>query len=458
MLACLCGHDQTIRCLAVSLDGHLVLTGSVDQTIRVWDVADCRELACFHVESGSVAAVAFSPDNHWLLSGSTDGTIQLWDAHLHTLITTWRDHEHRICAVAFSEGGKNILAASSAGIVTCKDQMANLEVIRQYPNWEAASAAFSLDGRRFAFGAIAGPARIWDSLTQQEQVQLPWAAGDCKFFPLGDRIAHRDCWGDRNYIEVRETQTGAALVRLIGDMGHVRDMKISSDGHTIVTHSNDQTIRIWDARDGHERHRLDSGPLSHNEPLDLSIDGRLLVFGGNILRLWEVESGREVACYQEEARRVIFAPDGTRIAAVFSSWRSQIRIFRTTDLSEVSHFMMGEGYLLDVEQIQFSSDGRRLACLMKESHNSIQRKIGIWDVTNGKQLSLFDGFGDLLAFAADRLWWAVARDTEIVIESRDGKSQVWFPLAAEMILLHPSKNLWVVAAGNHVYLFTLEEA
>jgi tetratricopeptide (TPR) repeat protein len=65
--------------VAYSPDGKTVLTGSRDNTARLWDAATGRPLGPPMAHQGRVVAVAFSPDGKAALTGSADGTARLWD-------------------------------------------------------------------------------------------------------------------------------------------------------------------------------------------------------------------------------------------------------------------------------------------------------------------------------------------------------------------------------------------
>jgi WD40 repeat protein len=68
-----------VLCVAFSGDGRLLTSGSMDATVRLWDVATGLESATLQGHLRWVLSVAFSPDGRLLASGSRDGTIRLWD-------------------------------------------------------------------------------------------------------------------------------------------------------------------------------------------------------------------------------------------------------------------------------------------------------------------------------------------------------------------------------------------
>ena len=68
--------------MAISPDNRWLVTGSDDETARLWDLS-AKDPAANPVvlrgHEGEVSAVAISPDNRWLVTGSYDKTARLWD-------------------------------------------------------------------------------------------------------------------------------------------------------------------------------------------------------------------------------------------------------------------------------------------------------------------------------------------------------------------------------------------
>lgn len=78
---CACRHGAKNTVLAVRwhAGGHLLLAGSRDQVIRLYDVRTLREVAVFRGHAKEVTALAWHPTHHTLFaSAAHDGNIRFW--------------------------------------------------------------------------------------------------------------------------------------------------------------------------------------------------------------------------------------------------------------------------------------------------------------------------------------------------------------------------------------------
>ena len=74
------GHANSQYKLACSLshDDALVLCGSEDGSLHVWDLVDAKQLLRLRAHRGAVGMVCCHPTRHDVLTASHDGTAKLW--------------------------------------------------------------------------------------------------------------------------------------------------------------------------------------------------------------------------------------------------------------------------------------------------------------------------------------------------------------------------------------------
>jgi WD40 repeat protein len=66
-----------VFCVAVSPDGALIVSGSWDRTVKVWDARSGVEKLTLKGHTGYVWSVAITSDGEHIVSGSDDGTVKV---------------------------------------------------------------------------------------------------------------------------------------------------------------------------------------------------------------------------------------------------------------------------------------------------------------------------------------------------------------------------------------------
>src|SRR5262249_49803459 len=158
------GHTDAVLGVACSPNGKLLASASEDGTVRLWEVANGKELRRLHGHGKAAWTVAFSPDGTRLASGGIgekEATVLVWDGatgkEVAALRVAWG---FAGLGVAFSPGGKWLAAgvgkwsarvwdvAQKREVVLLKGQPGDNEELPE----GAPALAFTPDGQRLVTG------------------------------------------------------------------------------------------------------------------------------------------------------------------------------------------------------------------------------------------------------------------------------------------------------------------
>jgi WD40 repeat protein/serine/threonine protein kinase len=102
-----------IRSLAFSPDGTQILVACPDKTVRIWDIKSGKLLRAIKGHTGPVTSAVYTPDGRRVLSGSEDKTVRLWDARTMREIVRFDWHTDKVWSVAVSADGRRAVSGSS---------------------------------------------------------------------------------------------------------------------------------------------------------------------------------------------------------------------------------------------------------------------------------------------------------------------------------------------------------
>jgi WD40 repeat protein len=97
------GHAGPVLCLSVSPDGTLLVSGSVDRSLRVWDLATNKFVRTLSSHSERVNGCAWSPDGKFLASASKDQTVRIFQPQTGRMVRIIRGHDSEVTAVAWGD-------------------------------------------------------------------------------------------------------------------------------------------------------------------------------------------------------------------------------------------------------------------------------------------------------------------------------------------------------------------
>jgi WD40 repeat protein len=392
------GHTDSVNFVAFSSDGRTMASGSMDHTIKLWDLASGLELRTLAGHPRAVASVAFSPDGRTLASGSWDHTIKLWDVASGSELRTFAGHTDQVSSVAFSPDGRILTSGSKDKTIKLWDVASGRELRTLAGHTdEVYSVAFSADGRALASGSKDKTIKLWDVASGGELRTLASHTDEVysvAFSTDGRTLASGS--GD-NTIKLWDVDSGRELRTLAGHHTNgVNSIAFSPDGRTLASggvYDEDGTIKLWDVASGREL-RSYSQEQKYEISVAFSPDGRTLASGSldHTIQLWDVASGRELrtlAGHSSQVASVAFSPDGRTLAS--GKFDQTIQLWDVAGRRELRTLT---GHSQIVWSVAFSPDGRTLAS------GSADHTIKLWDVADGRELRTLAGHADMVVSVA----------------------------------------------------------
>ena len=160
-------YVSIMQSIAFSPDGKLLVSGGFDNTVRLWDVGERREIFRRErnqtgVDFGNIQSVAFSPTGKVFAAAERQNEIHLWSAAEHKLVGTLNTGE-TVEALAFHPNGRFLAAGVWEKIrvwdMETQEEVAPLEGSLGRVN----TIAFSSDGNTLVGSAGHGVIRVWDT-------------------------------------------------------------------------------------------------------------------------------------------------------------------------------------------------------------------------------------------------------------------------------------------------------
>ncbi len=106
------GHTGGVFTLAFAAYDQQLISGSFDQTIRVWDLQTGESVKVLRGHTGGIWSVAVCLDNQLLASGSGDQTIRLWNLQTGSCLNVLHEHTSWVTSVSFSPDGQFLISGS----------------------------------------------------------------------------------------------------------------------------------------------------------------------------------------------------------------------------------------------------------------------------------------------------------------------------------------------------------
>lgn len=241
------GHKDSVMAMAFSPDGTRLITGSMDTTARIWDVASGKSLFLVKEHTQAVTDVGFSTDGTLYFTASLDGKVIVWDREtsqpLQTIVP-----EGSLATASFSTSGTQVVTGTTNGRVAVWDAPSGTLLHSYKPRGGYThSTVLSPDGKR-----ILVTTERQDYLMETATGLVLWThewepyrgglAG--RYSPDGRRVATRT-W---THVRILDAETGEVTSEIAAGLtffGSISDMVFAPDGRSLYTSDWIGGLREW---------------------------------------------------------------------------------------------------------------------------------------------------------------------------------------------------------------------
>jgi RNA polymerase sigma factor (sigma-70 family) len=284
-------------------------------------------------------------------------------------------------------------------------------------------AIFSPDGKSLVTGTnTSGGIRVYNMATHKEVGLFDGEAkttfGCAAFSPDGNRLVT----SGGNKVLVWDFAERKLVTEFAAHAKGVRSLTFTPDGKTLVSASDDATVKLWDAATWRQR----PGALSAGEPVfcaTFSPDGKTLAIATGAFReardrrvvLYDYDAGSvkerlKLAVGQSgPAWSLAFSSDGKILAS--SSFDPMVKLWEPSSGGVVASLPSTDGW---ARGLAFTPDGKTLAAGIGDG------SIALWEVASGRKTAMLRGHEQHLFTVA------ISPDGKILASaSKDGSVRLW---------------------------------
>ncbi len=411
------GHTDIVNVVAISPDSRMVISGSEDGTLKLWDIETAREIRTFSGHDNGVTSVAFSPDGKYIASAShyernwwekleNYSFIKIWDVTSGKELHSLKGHGSEVTSVVFAPDGKHLVTASRDKLIFIWDIVNEKIINRLVGHKDTVNAViYSPDGKKILSASDDKTIRIWNATSGNFEKSL-YLSSDIKTLSIsqdGRRLlsvvsnsSRRKkqatppdgiiLWNTEDWSKWTLT-TGNTMFAAFSPVGN----KIISCS---ITDSMDSKLKLWNSETGKQE-----GETTQHIQLDHMVawapNGKFVISANydHTLIKWDIKSNREILFLGAAAELHALAVSNSNHDVIASS----VSAIERWNLNDGTVEYRYSAPLGEVWSIEISSDNRYL--IAQSEHNNIN-EISIYELKTGspykklkgKNNSFFSGY------------------------------------------------------------------
>ncbi|XP_057752696.1 uncharacterized protein LOC130970588 [Arachis stenosperma] len=282
------GHNDSVSSLAFSHNGQFLASGSLDGIVQVWDVFGNLK-GTLEGPGGGIEWLRWHPRGHILLAGSEDSTVWMWNAERAAFLNMFAGHGASVTCGDFTPDGKIICTGSDDATLRIWNPKSgeNIHVVRGHPYHTEGLTCLSISSSSTLVltGSKDGSAHIVNISTGKVINSAPLHSDsiECVGF------APSDSWAAIGSLDKKLViwDIEHSLSRATCNHEDGVTCLVWLDASYLATGCVDGKVRLWDSRSGECTHTFRGHEdaiqslcvsADHNYLVSASMDGTARVF------------------------------------------------------------------------------------------------------------------------------------------------------------------------------------
>ncbi len=384
-LICFAKHQSKINSVAWNpSNSDRLASGSDDKTVRIWDITQEKEQYCFDWHTEEITSICWDPKGERLACGSKDHSIWIWDVATGKVLSHLIEHSLAVTSVSWHGAGKWLASGSDDNTVRVWDVDSGkvLHCLTGHSDgahgWSGiSSVAWDMKGEYLASAGADRTVRLWSAATGKEFRCL---TGQTEYVICISWDNKNQCLasGSVDGIRIWEIAAGKELRTFNGHENYILDIALNVKHQQLASGSIDKSVRIWEAGTGKMLQCL-LGHTDRVESVAWDSKGERVASGSGdgTIRIWQVITAKELQCIKDCSMTI-----------------PNKELLSQRGYSSEEEFLNSQPKVV-ISAIAWNVNTNHLAAVHGEN------AIRIWDVVANKELRLITEVGMVTCIAWD---------------------------------------------------------